>query len=273
MAATNAWGSMEKSEANTSATDSIKAELAVAGDRNLAVTRAEKKNYAEKLSRALASKLAHRLRTAFPGVLPDALGKGQESKARTSKGFKKLDINYSTPELGLGLGVSIKTINFRDGATKRYTKNFTRADAELRAEAADYHERQPYAVMIALIFLPIDACDDGGGKNKSHSSFGGAVQVFRFRAGREKATDPPLLFERVFLGLYEPDAEGSGDVSFFDVMDVPPKNGRPTNCRTLSDVVSEIVKTYDARNRPTFKWADAAPEAVVLPDEADDEEE
>ena len=55
--------------------------------------------------------------------------------------------------------MSIKTINFRDATTKRYTKNYTRADGELRAEASDYHERQPYAVMVAVIFLPIDACD------------------------------------------------------------------------------------------------------------------
>lgn len=84
-------------------------------------------------------------------------GFGQESRARTGKGLKKLDVNYSTIELGLGLGLSIKTINFRDAKTKRYTKNYTRVDNELRAEAADYHERQPYSVLCAVIFLPFDA--------------------------------------------------------------------------------------------------------------------
>ena len=59
------------------------------------------------------------LRPEFPGVLPAADGTRIESRARTGKGFKKLDVNYSTPELGLALGVSIKTINYRDGTTKR----------------------------------------------------------------------------------------------------------------------------------------------------------
>lgn len=264
---------MASSTAKTTGTSSIAAELDVAGDRALATTTSLKKNYAERLSRALASKVADELRAAFPTILPGADGKGQESRARSSKGYKKLDVNYSTPELGMGLGVSIKTINFRDGASARYTKNYTRADGELRAEATDYHDRQPYAVMIALIFLPIDACNDGGGRAKSASSFGQAVQIFRFRAGREKATDPSLLFERVFLGLYEIDKEKYGDVQFFDVMDVPPKNGRPKSLRSFSDVVAEIIKTYDGRNRPPFQWADAEPEAVLLPDSLDEEEE
>jgi hypothetical protein len=126
---------------------SIAEELHSAGNRATVATAAasEKKNYAERLSRALANRVAQHLRSAFPNILPDADGKGQESQARTSKGYKRLDVNYSTPELGLGLGVSIKTINFTDGRSKRYTKNYTRADGELRAEASDYHERQPYA--------------------------------------------------------------------------------------------------------------------------------
>jgi hypothetical protein len=89
--------------------------------------------------------LANALRPSFP-ILPDEFGKKQESKARTSKGYKKLDINYSTTELGLGLGVFVKTLNFKDPKSQRYTKNYSRIDNELRAEASDYHERQPYAV-------------------------------------------------------------------------------------------------------------------------------
>lgn len=129
-------------------------ELRSAGDRALAVTRADKKNYAEALSRKLAIRFANGLRPNFREILPDESGVGQESKARTAKGFKRLDVNYSRPEIGLGLGVSIKTINFRDPKTGRYTKNYTRVDGELRAEASDYHDRQPYAVMVAVVFIP-----------------------------------------------------------------------------------------------------------------------
>jgi hypothetical protein len=247
--------------------------LGSAGDRAKAITATEKKNYAERLSRALANRVARELRATFPDILPSADGKGQESRARTSKGYKKLDVNYSTPELGLGLGISIKTINFIDAKTKRYTKNYTRADGELRAEASDYHERQPYAVMAALIFLPADSCDDGDPKGNAPSSFGQAVTIFRFRAGRLKPMDPSLLFERVFIGLYETGKPRFGEVAFFDVMDAPPKRGRPKKTLTFDEVIGEIVETYDARNRPQFRWADAEPEPVVLPTETSDDEE
>lgn len=250
--------------------DSMRSALLAAGDRAAASTQSAKKNYAERLSRELAVLVAHALRPSFPGILPDRSGVGQESKARSAKGFKKLDVNYSTPELGLGLGVSIKTINFRDKATARYTKNYTRADAELRAEASDYHDRQPYAVMIAVVFLPIDSCDDGSGNWPS--SLGQAVQVFRFRAGREKPTDPSMLFERAFIGLYDIDDDRLGEVGFFDVVDAPPKRGRPRKLLSLSEMIDVIVKTYDARNKPTFTWADAPPEPVSLP-APDDEDE
>jgi hypothetical protein len=182
--------------------DRIDRELRYAGERDLvaASSATDKKNYAEMLSRALSQRFADALRETFEGILPDPGGFGQESRARTGKGLKKLDVNYSTVELGLGLGVSIKTINFRDPRTRRYTKNYTRVDNELRAEAADYHERQPYAVLCAVVFLPLDACDDGG--KAAPSSFGQAIQIFRHRAGREKPVDDPTLFERVLVGLY-----------------------------------------------------------------------
>lgn len=122
--------------------------------------RAGKKNFGEYFSRQLANRFSLALSHWFDGILPDVTGRGHESKARTAKGYKKLDVNYSTAALGLGLGVSIKTANSRDPVSKRFSKNITRIDAELRAESADYHERQPYAVMIAVICFPMAACHD-----------------------------------------------------------------------------------------------------------------
>lgn len=264
---------MAKSKSPKAPESDIGEELRQAGPRAAAISSTEKKNYAERFSRALASRISRELRGSFPGILPDADGKGQESRARSSKGYKRLDVNYSTIELGLGLGVSIKTINFRDAKTRRYTKNYTRVDAELRAEAADYHERQPYAVMVALIFLPIDCCDDGEARSNAPSSFGQAVQIFRFRGGREKPVDASLLFERVFIGLYHHESEQNGLVQFFDVRKSPPKRGRPKTPLTLEGVTAEIVKAYDDRNRPVFVWDDGATDAVILPAELPDDEE
>jgi hypothetical protein len=250
-------------------TDSIARELRKAGVRSDMLSQPKKKNYAEILSRELAQTFADLLRPTFNGILPDPLGKGQESRARTSKGFKKLDVNYSTVELGLGLGVSIKTINFRDATTRRYTKNYTRADGELRAEASDYHERQPYAVMVAVVFLPADACDDA--LRNGVSSFGAAVQIFRPRAGRASPKDASMLFERVFIGLYDVVDELFGRVAFFDVTQAPPKSGRPRDLISFQQLISEIVATYDARNSPPFVWADGLAETPQPPEPEDEE--
>lgn len=251
-------------------TFTIEPELRALGDRITVDTQSAKKNYAEALSRSLATTFANALRSDFPGVLPESDGRGQESRARTAKGVKKLDVNYSTVELGLGLGVSIKTINFPDAKSGRYTKNYTRADGELRAEASDYHVRQPYSVLVAVIFLPAEACDDG---TRDPSSFGQAVRVFRFRGGRVEPTDDPNLFEGVYIGLYETASDRFGEVGFFDVRAAPPKKGRPAKLLTFSELIREIKATYDARNSPEFIWADAPPETITEPLTDPDEEE
>lgn len=236
--------------------NSILTELDRLGDRSKVKAQAEKKNYAEKLSDLLAIKFAQALRSDFAGIIPNEDGTGRESKARTAKGFKKLDVNYSTAQLGLGLGVSIKTCNFRDPTQKNYKKNITRIDNELRAEAHDYHERQPYSVMIAVLFLPADASDDA--TKRAPSSFGHAVQTFRRRGGRAQPSDSPFLFEGIFIGLYEPQGPERGSVCFFDVAKAPPWSGRPVDDSLLqfNDLVTQIRAIYDERNNPPFEWAE-----------------
>lgn len=227
-------------------------------------SRKDKHGYAVRLSAAAAVLFAAKLRPFFPGVLPHPDGTGGESPARTGKGVKKLDVNYSTPQLGLGLGVSIKTLNYRDAKTKRYTKNPTRLDNELRAEAMDYHDRQPFAVMVAVLLLPVDACDDGDPKRpkSSWSSFAQIVSVLRHRVNRPGPREEPQLFERGFVGLYQHAGTHAGDVLFFDMMQAPPQFGRPTQLYDLEGVVQHIVNTYDLRNTVKRPWETEA-DAVV----------
>jgi hypothetical protein len=245
---------------NASGPETVADALRAAEPRPDGTARAtDKKNYAERLSRALSMLFANKLRLSFPGILPDERGGGQESRARTGKGFKKLDVNYSTLELGLGLGVSIKTLNFPDGKTRRFTKNYTRIDNELRAEAMDYHVRQPFAVLAGILFLPIESCDDAVGEGRGDgatSSFGSAVRHFRARSGRHDPGDLPDLFERFFIGLYDLSKEGV--TVFVDVAARPPRARRPAAHETmeLDRVVDEIVRTYDERNDPRFDWTD-----------------
>ncbi|GAB5496608.1 MAG: hypothetical protein Phyf2KO_16880 [Phycisphaerales bacterium] len=238
-------------------------------------SRKDKKNYAERFSREMSTCVANSLRHDFRGITPDPNGGRQEWPARSARGLKKLDVNYSTPELGLGLGVSIKTINFIDRSTKRFTKNYSRNDNELRAEAKDYHERQPYAVLVAVIMLPVASTEDG---KTGASSFGAAVQYFKHRGNRHEPRDEAERFERVFVGLYDPDLDAGGCRGFWDVSQPPPQKGMPSGPHLLTwdQMIGEITRTYDARNRPPVIWADGsdstAPEDLFAEAEADDDD-
>lgn len=219
----------------------------------------EKKNYAERFSRALSTLVANGLRRDFPGINPDIDGGRQEVRARTAKGFKKLDVGYSTPELGLALGVSIKTLNFRDGSSGRYTKNYSRIDNELRAEASDYHVRQPFAVLVGLLYLPIDGALDGNPDSKaSSSSFAAAVRYFRNRTDRIRPGDDPELFELFLIGLYDQDMRSDWGVRYFDVRTSPPRSRQPALMETWShdEMLTLITSAYDERNDPPFEFAD-----------------
>ena len=212
-------------------------------------------------SNALARLVADRLRPTFPGVKPGPDGSGQESVARSAKGYKKLDVNYSTPELGLGLGLSLKTVNSVDPKTGRYDHNYSRIDNELVTEATDYHKRQPYAVLVAVLFLPIGSCVTGAVRKQYGiwvSDFARAVVYFRNRAARARHTDDPDRFERFFVALYDdrPGEPTFGDVRFFDVLDDVPNDREVTEGEGIStdSFIEEVVKTYDERNNPPVAW-------------------
>lgn len=256
-----------------------------------------KKNYSERLSNSIAVLLASKLRATgrFDAILPMPDGSGREtgSASGSNKKIKKTDVRYATSDTGLELLVSIKTLNFRDAKKDRatgrltigrYTKNMVRNDHELRAEAMDHHERFPYAVLIGVFFIPIDACDDG---TTDKSSFAHAVMTFRPRAGRADTSDPAAKFERFFIGLYDANDSSGTHVGFFDVLTPPPRRGRPPwptehpdsargeRLLTLDQVIAEIVREYGIRNRTYIRWADESNESDSLPDmpESDDDDD
>lgn len=245
--------------------DSFRAELTYAGDgRDLAkrieqlkaliekldlderdrklieVGRGEKKNFAQRLSESIAQKTADALRTTLKGILPDEDGRGHETKSAGAAGMKKLDVNYSSTRSGLELAVSIKTINFKDGSTNRYTKNVKRVDGELRAEAEDCHKRQPFSVLVAYVFLPADSARDGTGA----SSCKHAANVLETRSGRQSRNDENSLFEEAFLGLYESD----GAARFYRPKDFP-TTGTPKQSLTFSETLELVKKAHLARNK------------------------
>ena len=222
--------------------------------------RESKKNYAQRLSRALAQAVADRLRDAFPRISPcgDA---GHEREIGGAGGKKRLDVCVWDDQLGLLLDVSIKTYSFRDYDNKkkklgRYTKNVVRNDHELRAEAARIHERQPYSVLVGMMFVPFAVCEDG---EKEHSSFAHMVTIYRARSGRTAHDDRRLeRFEAFYIGLYEASGRERGKVRFFDVMTSPPRNGRPKSSDTLSfaEMSQKVKGLVEARNTAVVDWAE-----------------
>lgn len=215
------------------------------------VPQTDKKNYGEKLSRALAQVVADALRSrGFKAVLPTVDGKGHESKARGEKGLKKLDVNYSTPQAGLVLGVSIKTINARDAESGRFTKNYSRVDNELRAEATDYHRRQPYAVLVAVLFLPYGACEHS--RPGSASSFAAAIKYFRMRNHRRSPRHDPDYFENCYVALYPKEERDGRSTVFVDVNQEVPVAGPPESPPAIdfTTFMDLIEGAYVRRNEP-----------------------
>lgn len=224
--------------------------------------RGEKKNYAQRLSRALAAEVAQRLRPHFPDILPKE-NEGHETEIGGAGGNKRLDVCVWDRQRGLLLDVSIKTYSFRDYDSKRMrlgrmTKNVVRNDMELRAEAAKMHERQPYAVLVGLMFVPFLECTDGG---RGHSSFAHMVLTFRERAGREGHDDRRFeRFEAFYIGLYESGGEDGGYVRFFDVRKSPPQNGKPRSEDTVSfeELTQQVKELVNRRNSKGIEWAEPA---------------
>jgi len=206
--------------------------------------RAVKHAYANRLSTSLAQKIADGLRPKFRGILPDETGAKHESRSGSASGPKKLDVNYSNPQIGLGLGVSIKTLNFRDEGTGRFTKNVKRLDGELRAEAQDYHVRQPFSVLAALVFMPDEAAHDSSSK----SSLRHAWEVFGRRSGRKSTSNEANLFERFWLCVYSTSKEQFGECACFDIADEFPLVGLPRTAQSLKDVLREIEREFVKRN-------------------------
>ena len=186
------------------------------------------------------------------------------------RGQKQLDVNFSTPGLGLALGISLKSVHLREEkGAQRYTHNMKRNKEELRIEASGYHKRQPYAVMIAVLFLPFDSADDAKKKHSS-SSFGSWVRHLRPYTGRQDPKNDIDKFEKIYIGLYEPDGSA---LRFFDVQEAPPKNGRPTQVLDYRRFLDEVYHTYLRRNEAEFMWAEGDEDPLDIEEEIGEEED
>jgi hypothetical protein len=235
----------------------------------------EKNQYAVRFAERMAIRIAADLSDRFRGIAATT-----KRTAGSIRGQKQLDVNFSTPQHGLALGISLKSVHLRDVTGGRYTHNMKRNEEELRIEASGYHKRQPYAVMVGILFLPFDSCDDG--KKNNPSSFGSWVRHLRPFAGRQTPDDEIDRFEKLYIALYAPDGS---DMRFFDAEADPPKNrrppkdgellaedGRPRRLLSYAELLDSIYHRYLHRNSAEFRWADGEEEPLDLSDIDEGEE-
>ncbi len=226
------------------------AHLRLEGDQN------KSRHYSETLSKGVALWLRGLLledNRSHEVLLPEA-------RVPTCFGRKSLDVGCLDESKYLALDISIKTFSFRDGSTGRYTHNYTGRFYELLGEGLDLRLSYPEAVLVALIFLPLDSCDDG--TRRAASSFGNAVKQFSKIAGRGTDGEHALSFEHVFIGLYD-----STGVSFFDAVTPPPFHGEPpasamfSTEQMLERLLTEVANREPLRQKstmnivPSFVWA------------------
>lgn len=199
-------------------------------------------SFAIYFAKYMGEEVAAALDPLFPGI------RSGEKPSLSVRGPKRVDVSYSTPEMGLGLAISFKSVHVGEqaGGDADFTHNLKRNDEELRVEATAHHLRQPYAVLTAVIFLPFESCDDF-----DTSSFASWVEYLWPLKGRDEPEDPPDRFELVFVALY---ARDGSDLAFYEVGGETrcPRTGRPKRLLTLADFIRRLKATYDRRNARDF---------------------
>lgn len=205
-----------------------------------------KKAYSEKISSAVAGAVADELRQrGLKGARPAPPGEldtsGAERRMAGGIGAKKVDVTWATEEAGLLLGVSIKTINFRDGRTKNFQKNLTNRRGDMLFEAVTLHRRFPYAVLGGLFFLDRGAEQDQTVRRRS--TFLNAHTRLQLFTGREDPGGRDEQYERLYLVLLD----ASSTHALFEVFPV----GSPASPIPMEQALDELVSATAIRN-PDF---------------------
>ncbi|WP_295392952.1 hypothetical protein [uncultured Thiodictyon sp.] len=196
---------------------------------------AAKKRYSELVSQqvalALGTELRRRgLKEARPGAGTETgAGAGAERRMAGGLGAKKVDVTWATEESGLLLGISVKTINFRDSKTRNFQKNLVNRRGDMLMEAVTLHRRFPYAVLAGLFFLDSEAANDG--TDKRRSTFLNAHARLQLFTGRNDPADREEQFERFYLILLD-----SGQTGAAPETAAPPPPTPPTPAGQTDDL-------------------------------------
>lgn len=232
----------------------IKAALISAGDKPAdGASAPEKKAYSEKVSNAVALAFGEELRSrGLKGARPAPPGEldtsGAERRMAGGIGAKKVDVTWATEEAGLLLGISIKTINFRDGRTKNFQKNLTNRRGDMLFEAVTLHRRFPYAVLGGFFFLDQGAASDN--TDRRRSTFLNAHARLRLFSGRDDPGGRDEQYERLYIALLD----ASAAAARLDVFLV----GHPDVPVPLDEALCELLKVTAVRNPDFYEYDDGS---------------
>lgn len=212
---------------------------------------ADKRRYSEVMSQLLALAFAEELRQrgmaearpAPSGVLGSS---GAERRLAGGIGAKKVDVTWATEESGLMLGLSVKTINWRDARSGAYQKNLTNRRGDMLIEAVTLHRRFPYAVLGGFLFLDAGGAHDGTVRRKS--TFRNAFPRLRLFTGRSDPAGRDEQYERLYLALVDA-TPTSVQLTCFQVSD-------PDHPVTFEQAFDDLVTLTVERNFDLYEADD-----------------
>lgn len=208
-----------------------------------------KKRYSEQVSAvtatAIAEELRHRglreARPAPPGLLDSS---GAERRMAGGIGAKKVDVTWTTGESGLLLGISIKSINFRDQRTGNFQKNLTNRRGDMLFEGVTLHRRFPYAVLGGLFFLDAGAEHDATARRRS--TFLNTHNRLKLFTGRNDPGGRDEQYEHLYILLLQASA-ASASFRTFCV-------GDPDNEVPLDRALEDLLRATAVRNPDFYEY-------------------
>lgn len=236
----------------------LKKGLMAVGDKPADSARAtEKKAYSEKVTQAVALALAEELRRrglrgARPGPAGQRGASGAERRMAGGIGARKVDVTWSTEDSGLLIGISIKSINFRDTRTQNFQKNLTNRRGDMLFEAVTLHRRFPYAVLAGLFFLDAGAAEDGTERRKS--TFLNAHARLALFTGRNDPGGRDEQFERLYIVLLN----ASSTFAELDAYLV----GQPESPVAIGDLINDLLERTAVRNSDLYEYDDGKLQAL-----------
>jgi hypothetical protein len=211
----------------------------------------DKKRYSELMSAAVAVALAEACRDrgldeARP-ARPGEVGlSGAERRLAGGIGAKKVDVSFTTEESGLVLGISVKTINFRDRRSNNFQKNLTNRRADMLIEAVTLHRRFPYAVLSGILLIDAQANTDHTATRRS--TFTNAHQRLRLFTGRPDPAGREEQFERLYICLVDANPFNPSFSAYLV--------GKPQERVSLDAIFDDLIELVGERNFDFYEALD-----------------